>query len=99
MFFYAAGFKYYISSYFYFQFSSIVKEIIITLSVHTLVCFAEVGVCVCVCVLPPILSVREASMVLNCCILVCMRLARLQRMAGIVWAFLSEENSLDTHAS
>lgn len=51
------------------------------------------------CVWSPILSVREASMVLNCCILVCMRLARLQRIAGIVWAFLSEENSLDTHAS
>lgn len=55
--------------------------------------------CECVLVWPPMLSVREASTVLNCCILVCMRLARLQRMAGMVWAFLSRGKSLDTHVS
>lgn len=47
----------------------------------------------------PILRVREASIVLNCCSLVCIRLARLQRIGGIVCVFLSEENSLETHAS
>lgn len=51
------------------------------------------------CVWLPMFSVREASPVLNCWILVCMRLARLQRMAGIVWAFLSRGKSLDTHVS
>lgn len=51
------------------------------------------------CLWLPMLSVKEASMVLNCCIFVCMRLARLQRIAGIVWDFLSEENSFDTHTS
>lgn len=38
-------------------------------------------------------------MVLNWCIFVCIRLERLQRMAGIVWDFLSEENSFDTQTS
>lgn len=47
----------------------------------------------------PILRVREASIVLNCCSLVCIRLARLQRIGGIVCVFLSEENSLEVHAS
>ena len=45
------------------------------------------------------LSVREVSMVPNCWILVCTRLARLKRMAGMVWDFLSVENSLEAHAS
>lgn len=57
------------------------------------------NVWVCLCVWLPMFSVREASPVLNCWILVCMRLARLQRMAGIVWAFLSRGKSLDTHVS
>lgn len=47
----------------------------------------------------PILRVREASIVLNCCSLVCIRLARLQRIGGIVCVFLSEENNLGVHAS
>lgn len=45
------------------------------------------------------LRVREASIVLNCCSFVCIRLARLQRMGGIVCVFLSEENSLEAHVS
>lgn len=46
----------------------------------------------------PVLSVWEASRVLNCCRLACMRLER-PRITGIVWDFLSEEKALDTQDS